>query len=480
MKLYLFLISLIVFSISLHAAKWRIGPTRSYTYCSQIATLVQNGDTVEIDAAIYSNDLQVIWNKNNLFITGVGGRPRLEAGSIIANDMVNGKGIFVTSGTNIHVHNIEFANAVVQSHNGAGIRQEGANLLVTHCKFDGNEMGILSGNIPNCKTTVEYSEFLNGGSVKNPGYQHNIYINHIDSFVFRYNYSHDAIAEGHELKSRAAYNFILYNRIANETTTDSRCIDLPNGGTSVLVGNIIEQGQNSVNSNLLGYGLEGLTNAAPHKLYCTSNTFVNKKTTGNFIQVTGGTELLFVKNNIFAGAKTGGLFTGIPLLLDSSNNLIDNSVSSYGFENAALYNYHLKQSSICINKGLSLIEIIMGYALQPSKMYKDSCNGEQRYTYDGKIDIGAFEYAPLAVSLSSVLSISIFPNPVKDLVQIRTDELMATNMTFSLMTMYGQIILSQDLMKGFNNIDVSTLRRGIYIIRIGNVDENYIQKIILE
>ena len=71
------------------ATVWNVGPTRSYTYCSQVAPLVQNGDTIEIDFATYINDPQVIWNKNNLYIVGDGGRPRLEAGSIIANDNVN-------------------------------------------------------------------------------------------------------------------------------------------------------------------------------------------------------------------------------------------------------------------------------------------------------------------------------------------------------------------------------------------------------
>ncbi|MBK6838284.1 MAG: hypothetical protein IPG90_08395 [Bacteroidetes bacterium] len=45
----------------------------------------------------------------------------MQAGSIIANDNVNGKGIFVISGSNVRVENIEFANAAVIDMNGAGI-----------------------------------------------------------------------------------------------------------------------------------------------------------------------------------------------------------------------------------------------------------------------------------------------------------------------------------------------------------------------
>ena len=181
MQIKVLLLLLACFLQNAHATTWRVGPTRTYLYCSQVAPLVQNGDTILIDYATYVNDPQVKWSKNNLFIQGVGGRPVLRAGSIIANDAVNGKGIFVISGAHVTVENIEFADAAVMDHNGAGIRQEGANLFVRRCKFSGNEMGILCGNIANCKTVVEYTEFVNGGSVLNPGYQHNIYINHIDT-----------------------------------------------------------------------------------------------------------------------------------------------------------------------------------------------------------------------------------------------------------------------------------------------------------
>ncbi|MCC7244088.1 MAG: hypothetical protein IT269_00295 [Saprospiraceae bacterium] len=383
---------LIVFALMqttwIHATIWHVGPTRSYTYCSQVANLVQTGDTVEIDYAVYVNDPQVQWNKANLYIVGVGGRPRLEAGSIIANDAVNGKGIFVTNALNITISNIEFANAHVIDHNGAGIRQQAANLKVTACKFIDNEMGILCGSIANCKTTIEYSEFVNNGSSANPGYEHNVYINNIDTLVFRYNLSMDATAQGHELKSRAKYNFILYNLIANISTTDSRTIDLPNGGTSVIVGNIIEQSANSANTNILGYGLEGLTNAAPHRVWIHNNTFINRKTSGSFIHVATGTDTLWVKNNIFAGV---GNFIGTPAVLDSSNNRANTNLNIFQFQNLAAYDYHLTSTSPAVNVGMNTTKKINGYALHPSLMYLDVANVEAR-PVNGATDVGAFEY----------------------------------------------------------------------------------------
>ncbi|HSF89018.1 MAG TPA: T9SS type A sorting domain-containing protein [Saprospiraceae bacterium] len=466
MRRRLFLFIAMLLAIQLHATTWNVGPTRSFAYCSQVAPLVQHGDTVEIDFATYINDPQVIWNKNNLYIAGIGGRPRLEAGSIIASDMSNGKGIFVISGSNVHVHNIEFANAVVQDNNGAGIRQEGANLHVSNCRFVANEMGILAGNIPDCKTTVEYCEFVNGGSTLNPGYQHNIYINHIDTLLFRYNFTYDAIAEGHELKSRATYNFILYNRIANQSSEDSRTIDLPNGGTSVIVGNIIEQGPTSANSNLLGYGLEGLTNNAPHKLYCVNNTFVNKKATGSFIQVANGTETLLVKNNTFAGAKTGGLFIGTATVLDSSNNAINNALDVFGFEDPLNHDYHLSSTSVLIDAGTLISTEVLGYALQPYLSYVDTCLYESRSS-NGPPDIGAYEYSlPLATTDYVQPAFSIYPNPVTSTITIDMPVDQYKDVSVRISTVAGDVVMYRSLYSKTNTIDVSDLSVGMYVATI--------------
>ncbi len=446
-----------------HATIWKIGPTRSYTNCLQVATLVQNNDTIQIDFATYTNVTQVLWVKNNLLIEGIGGRPRLEAGSTIAGDMVNGKGIFVISGANVRVNNIEFANAKVVDHNGAGIRQEGANLTVTNCRFLGNEMGILCGIIPNCKISVEFSEFFNGGSTANPGYQHNIYIGNIDTFLFRFNYSHDAIAEGHELKSRAKYNFILYNRIANEQSVDSRTIDLPNGGTSVIVGNIIEQGVNSANSNLLGYGLEGLTNAAPHQLWISHNTFVNKKSSGSFIQVAAGMDTLFLKNNILVGAKTGGLITGSPAVLDSARNFIDNTIAAVNFVNPTNFDYHLLTTSAAKDAGISLSKIVNGYTLQPNYMYKDISSSKLRPLL-GIIDIGAFEYIKPSSIDHLPANLLLYPNPTTGILFFNNDDFIGTS--YQIYSAFGTLIQSGFVTK--KDLNFKGLASGIYLLKLNS------------
>lgn len=128
------------------------------------------------------------------------------------------------------MENIEFSGCAVPDKNGAGIRQEGANLTVRSCYFHDNENGILAGTVKNGPIWIEYSEFGYNGN--GDGYSHNLYINNVDTLIFQFNYSHHAKI-GHELKTRAHVNYILYNRLSDEVTgTASRNIDIPNGGTT--------------------------------------------------------------------------------------------------------------------------------------------------------------------------------------------------------------------------------------------------------
>jgi len=97
-----------------------VGPTRTYTMPSQVAGLVSDGDTVDIDAGTYSNC--ATWNRNNLLLRGVGGMAHIK-------DVVcSGKGIWNFNGNNITVEYVEFSGAANPSLNGAGIRGQGGSV----------------------------------------------------------------------------------------------------------------------------------------------------------------------------------------------------------------------------------------------------------------------------------------------------------------------------------------------------------------
>lgn len=210
MNLKIFLIPILTFLalVQLKSRTWNVGPTRTYLLPSQVSSLVSNGDTVAIDAGVYMQDV-CFWKAHHLLIVGKGGRAHLKSGGRAAGS----KAIWVIQGDSVVVENIEFSECKVPDRNGAGIRLEGTHLVVRNCYFHDNEDGILAGDNAGSDVLIEYSEFSKNGF--GDGLSHNLYINHVRSLTFRYNYSHDAVV-GHLLKSRAHNNYILFNRLSEE------------------------------------------------------------------------------------------------------------------------------------------------------------------------------------------------------------------------------------------------------------------------
>lgn len=353
------------------ARKLLVGPTRTYKTPCDAAGAALSGDTVEIDTGTYL-DQACIWSASNTVIRGVSEFAHLKPPAVISN----GKAILVISGNNTVVENIEFSDAKVTDQNGAGIRQEGRNVTIRHCYFHDNEDGILggSGNV-----LIEHSEFFHNGF--GDGYTHNMYISACDTFTLRYSFTH-ASNEGHTVKSRAFRNYILYNRIASEDDSTSYEINLPNAGTSFIIGNVIEQGPNTNNSAIIDYGSEGL---AGHDtaLYIVNNTIVNDRHSGTFISISSTSNRPKVCNNLFVG---GG--TVCNRQMDSAANIVTNAPA---FVDSAHYNYKLTATSPGINKGADPGSV-GGFSLTPSFQYVYNCSGEPRTIVGNAIDVGAFEF----------------------------------------------------------------------------------------
>jgi len=448
-SLYLFLATCYSFS-----ANWLVGPTQTYTMPSQVDGLVQNGDTVSIDVGTYASDV-AHWTANNLLLRGVGGYAHLESNGFSWGD----KAIWVIGGNNTRVEWIEFSECTSTSLNGAGIRQEGLNLTVRYCYFHNNEDGILAGTLNPSTILIEFTEFGYNGA--GDGYSHNLYINHVDSLIFRYNYSHHCNI-GHELKSRAHVNLILYNRFSNEGTGNaSREIDLPDGGTAIVIGNIIEQGPNSTNSGIIGYGQESLTNNPPHELYLVNNTVVNDKSNGTFVSIPAGTSIFKAYNNIFAGSGT--LLSGSASIIDTSNNWRITNISSAGFLNASNYDYHLTGSSGAINGGINAGNASSGYNLTPSLEYSHPANNVARNIF-GIIDIGVHEY-------SSANGVSESENDFQFnfFVSHKTLSLFydsENSASIKIIDLNGRILKEEKISKGKSQMDISNFETGIYILEI--------------
>jgi hypothetical protein len=361
----------------------RVGPTRAYkTPCAAIAAAHAN-DVIEIDAATYSGDVCVI-SIAGLTLRGVGGRPKLDA----AGHSAEGKAIWVIRNPSTTIENIEFANAVVTDNNGAGIRHERGNLTIRHCYFDHNQDGILTGADSTSDVVIEFSEFAFSGNTPTPGQEHNMYIGAIHSFTLRGSYSHD-VTEGNLVKSRARTNYILYNRITGEGGTDSYELDLPNGGRSYVIGNIIEQGASSPNHSIVEYGAEGIPSGRATDLFVVNNTIVNDANAGTFVFVGGAvTTPVTLRNNIFAGP--GAVTTQASAVLDANTTAADGDPK---FVNRSAYDYRLLAGSPAIDHG-SAPGSAFSVSLMPTLQYVHPMSTVSRATAGSAIDRGAYEHVP--------------------------------------------------------------------------------------
>ena len=369
---------------SASASTLHVGPKQKFTRPTEAFHAARDGDVIEIDAAgDYSGDVGTIAT-NRLTVRGVGDRRvRIPANGKHAG----GKAIWVIAGNDVTVENIEFSGARVPDRNGAGIRAEGKNLTVRNCRFYDCEDGILGGA---GEMLIEYCEFAHCGPVADPA-THSLYIAQgCTRLIFRYNYSTDVI-EGHLLKSRAAENWVLYNRLTDEAGTGSAVADFPNGGLVVMVGNILHKGPKAQNTRVVAYGMEGIKHQR-NALYVVNNTMVyeNRRPSSCFVRVekTPPGFAPVVRNNLCIGA--------IPVTncarAETAGNLVFKTAAEAGVVDAARYDFHLKAGSPCIDRGVAGGKV-GDFDLTPTFQYVHPCKNEARPRV-GPLDVGAFEYVP--------------------------------------------------------------------------------------
>ena len=360
----------------------RVGPQHALRKPSDAARIAEDGDVVEIEAGVYEGDAAV-WSQNHLTLRGRGGRAHLKANGAAAQ----GKAIWVITGDNTLVENIEFSEARVPDRNGAGIRLEGAGLIVRGCYFHDNEMGILTNENEMSDVVIEHSEFASNrvvlDSEKSFPLGHNLYIGGVRSFTLRFSYVHHAMV-GHNVKSRAQTNFILYNRLMDEEDgASSYIVDIPDGGTSYLIGNLLQQGPESENPALISYAAESVK-LSGLDLYVVNNTLVNDRSSGVFVK-SGSPVPAQIINNLFVGPGT--IASG---KVEPANNL---AVSDPRFLDHRTYDYRLLPGSPAVDEGKDP-GFANGFPLTPIAEYHHPLGFRPRPHF-GRLDVGAYEWRGL-------------------------------------------------------------------------------------
>ncbi len=397
------------------AQEWFVGPSRLKTTPSSVANdpALQTGDTVSIDAGTYYDVCEWPVNRNNLILRGVGGPVRLDATNL---PLSGGKAIWVIKGGNVTVDGIEFSMAACSDKNGAGIRSEGTGLTVRNCYFHDNENGILTGANASSDIVIERCEFAYNGYGN--GQSHNLYIGVVRSLTFRGNYSHHTKI-GHNLKTRAQTNYIIANRIMDEGEgTASYAINVPQGGLTYIIGNLIQKGPHTDNIDaLVSYAEESVLGATwntSQHLYVINNTIVNDYVPVNsadllFVRVNSSAAspgtVARIENNIFLGPGTaigtylfnGTYYSGSEASISALHNLrvLDHEASPLASRLG--FDYHLVSGSAAIDAAADPgTDADQGLALLPAIQYLHPADWQTRTSSGTAPDIGAYEYAVTA------------------------------------------------------------------------------------
>lgn len=256
------------------------------TLSAAISGSVAN-DVLLVPAGSYVENFPDI--THNLTIDAVGGLASLTNPQ---SEPVNGRAILNVpgnSGVSLSISGLEISGATRPEPypNGAGILFESGNgtLTVTNSYIHNNEDGILTG-APDAASpggvmsvVISHSQISDNGAPPGSSYaasgsDHNIYAGALTSFTLTDSYVTDEQGYGHEVKSRALSNIITGNRIQDgPSALVSYDIDLPDGGNSIISGNVIEKGPMAANHAMIHFGGEGTYSNS--SLFISDNTFID-------------------------------------------------------------------------------------------------------------------------------------------------------------------------------------------------------------
>jgi hypothetical protein len=281
-----------------------VGPGQQYSKIASAVAAANPGDTVDVQAGIYTNDFVSIFQ--NLTLQAVGG-PVQMVDTLPANSTPINKAIIDEGGPGISVtiNGFDISGAVVADGNGAAVRYEGGSLTLNNDYFHNNQDGMLAAADPNGTITINHSEFAFNGA--GDGITHNLYVNEIALLTITDSYFHDvnmpslqaSDPAGHEIKSRAEDTVITNSRIFDLNSGASYSIDLPNGGNATITNNVIEQGPNTQNPYIIAYGEEGNLHAGT-SVTIANNVIINDLTRSPFLSLNRtGIPLTFQNNQIY-------------------------------------------------------------------------------------------------------------------------------------------------------------------------------------
>ncbi|GLS99906.1 hypothetical protein GCM10007897_12890 [Sphingobium jiangsuense] len=164
------------------------------------------------------------------------------------SEICEGKAALVLRGRAASVDGIIFRNMRVPDGNGSGIRLEQGDLTVTNSIFADSEEGILTHDDPAATVRIDHSTFRRLGRCdRGLSCAHSIYIGHYGRLIVTRS-RFEAGSGGHYVKTRSARVDITDNSFDDsQGRLTNYMIDLSNGSSGLIAGNIMVQGRDKDN-----------------------------------------------------------------------------------------------------------------------------------------------------------------------------------------------------------------------------------------
>lgn len=172
-----------------------------------------------------------------------------------------GKATLVLRGQSARVEGLVFTRMAVADGNGAGIRIERGDLIVSESRFVDGQSGILSAADPAGTITVDRSTFSGLGRHPDGNGAHSIYVGRYGALrVTRTRFERGT--GGHYLKSRAPRIEVADSSFDDSNgRTTNYLIDLPEGATGRIAGNAFVNGPRKDNyGTMVAVAAEARTN----------------------------------------------------------------------------------------------------------------------------------------------------------------------------------------------------------------------------
>ncbi len=217
-----------------------------------------------------------------------------------------GKAALVTTAANIHLENITIRDIANQDGTGACVSMEPGTRDLTlqniRCRKSQNGLlGSVSGTL-----LIEESLFTDNGFGNGQG--HGIYLTGGDQVVIRRSNILSTQNAGHALKVGAAELTVEDSVIAALNGHNSLAIDAYRGGNITLKNNIIQQGPQSENNNMIRLASEP-SQSLPnnHALLAENNWFIFDRSGSNVLLSGNGLGPITLHNNRIVGKASWGL-----------------------------------------------------------------------------------------------------------------------------------------------------------------------------